>query len=101
MTDLELPFEIVLADPGSYGLFTEDSITDLNLGGAMIQKSGSNVVVNLQLQTTPDLSTSFTNHGEPVGIEVDLPGDQHFLRIRALGPQQDPGAPGSFRFVSF
>lgn len=77
----------VLADPGSYGLFTEDSITDLNLGGAMIQKSGSNVVVNLQLQTTPDLSTSFTNHGEPVGIEVDLPGDKHFLRIRALGPQ--------------
>ena len=53
----------------------------------MIQKSGSNAVVNLQLQTTPDLSTSFTNHGEPVAIEVDLPGDQHFLRIRALGPQ--------------
>jgi len=77
----------VLADPGSYGLFTEDSITDLNLGGAMIQKSGSNVVVHLQLQTTPDLSTSFTNHGEPVGIEVDLPGDKHFLRIRALRPQ--------------
>ena len=77
----------VLADPGSYGLFTEDSITDLNLGGAMIQKSGSNAVVNLQLQTTPDLSTSFINHGEPVGIEVDLPGDKHFLRVRALGPQ--------------
>ena len=77
----------VLADPGSYGLFTEDSITDLNLGGAMIQKSGSNAVVNLQLQTTPDLSTSFINHGKPVSIEVDLPGDKHFLRIRALGPQ--------------
>ena len=77
----------VLTDPGSYGLFTEDSITDLNLGGAMIQKSGSNVVVNLQLQTTPDLSTSFTNHGEPVGFEVTLPGDKHYLRIRALGPQ--------------
>lgn len=77
----------VLADPGSYGLFTEASITDLNLGGTMIQKSGSNAVVNLQLQTTPDLSTSFTNHGEPVAIEVDLPGDKHFLRIRALGAQ--------------
>ena len=77
----------VLADPGSYGLFTEDSITDLNLGGAMIQKSGNNVVVNLQLQTTPDLSTSFTNHGEPVGIEVGLPGDKHFLRVRAVDPQ--------------
>ena len=39
------------------------------------------------VQTTPDLSASFTNHGEPITIEVDLPGDQHFLRIRALGPQ--------------
>ena len=77
----------VLADPGSYGLFTEDSITDLNLGGVMIQKSGDNAVVNLQLQTTPDLSTSFTNHGQPVEIEVNLPGNKHFLRIRALGPQ--------------
>ena len=77
----------VLADPGSYGLFTEDSITDLNLGGVMIQKSGDNAVVNLQLQTTPDLSTSFTNHGDPVPIEVNLPGSKNFLRIRALGPQ--------------
>jgi hypothetical protein len=53
----------------------------------VLQKVGSNAVVNLQLQTAPNLSTSFTNHGAPVKIEVNLPGDRHFLRIRALGPQ--------------
>lgn len=62
-------------------------ITDLNLGGVMLQKTGNNAVVNLQLQTTPDLSSSFINTGQPVEIEVTLPGDKHFLRIRALGPQ--------------
>ncbi len=77
----------VTDNPTNYGLYTPQMITDLNLGGVMIQKTGSNAVVNLQLQTTADLSTSFTDHGEPVGIEVDLPGDKHFLRIRALGPQ--------------
>lgn len=77
----------VLAHPESSGLFTSNSITDLNLGGVIIQKSGNDAVVSLQLQTTVDLSTSFTNHRAPVEIPVSLPGDKHFLRIRALGPQ--------------
>jgi hypothetical protein len=60
---------------------------DLNLGEVMRQKSGSKAVVSLQLQTTPDLSASFTNHDAPVGIAVDLLGDKQFPRIRSLGPQ--------------
>ena len=73
--------------PENYELYTPQMITELNLGGVMLQKTGSNVVVNLQLQTTPDLSTSFINIGQPVEIEVNLPGNKHFLRIRALGTQ--------------
>jgi hypothetical protein len=77
----------VTRNPVNYGLYTLQMITELNLGGMMLQKTGSKAVVNLQLQTTPDLSTPFTNHGEPVGFEVGLPGDKHFLRVRAIGPQ--------------
>lgn len=77
----------VTSNPSNYGLYTPQMIADLNLGGVMMQKTGSNTVVSLQLQTTPDLSMSFTNYGEPVPIEVNLPGNKHFLRIRALGPQ--------------
>ena len=77
----------VTSNPTTYGLYTPHMITELNLGGVMLQKTGSNVVVNLQLQATPDLSTAFTNHGAPVPIEVRLPGNEHFLRVRALGPQ--------------
>jgi len=73
--------------PANYGLYTPQMITDLNLGGVMLQKIVSNAVVNLQLQTTPDLSTSFINIGQPIEIEVNLPGDKYFLRIRALGPK--------------
>jgi len=77
----------VVADPASYGLFKDDAIMDLNLGGVVIRKAGESAKVRLQLQTTPDISTSFTNHSTPIDIPVDLPGDKHFLRIRALGPQ--------------
>jgi hypothetical protein len=77
----------VTGDPTNYGLYTPQMITDMNLGSVMLQKTGSNAVVSLQLQSTPDLSMSFTNHGARVEIEVDLPGDKHFLRIRALGPR--------------
>jgi hypothetical protein len=77
----------VTGNPTNYGLYTPQMITDMNLGGVTLQKTGSNAVVSLQLQSTPDLSMSFTNHGAPVEIEVDLPGNKHFLRLRALGPQ--------------
>jgi hypothetical protein len=77
----------VTSNPTNYGLYTPQMITEMNLGSVVLQKVGSNAVVNLQLQTAPNLSTSFTNHGAPLKIEVNLPGDRHFLRIRALGPQ--------------
>lgn len=76
----------VVSDPAGYGLYTSTSIMDLNLGGLMIQKSGSDAMVRLQMLTTTNLSLPFTNHAPPVEIPVELPGDQHFLRIRALGP---------------
>jgi hypothetical protein len=77
----------VTGNPTNYGLYTPQMITDMNLGSVMLRKTGSNAVVSLQLQSTPDLSMSFTNHGPPVEIEFDLPGNKHFLRLRALGPQ--------------
>lgn len=77
----------VTSNPTNYGLYTAQMITDLRLGGLMIQKSGSNVTVDLQLQATPDLSTPFTNYGAPVPFQVTLPGNRQFLRVRALGAQ--------------
>ena len=41
------------SNPTNYGLYTPQMITDLNLGGVMLRKTGSNAVVSLQLQTTP------------------------------------------------
>ncbi|MBU3665344.1 MAG: hypothetical protein FGM15_05635 [Chthoniobacterales bacterium] len=77
----------VLGDPVVYGLYTSSSITDLNLGGVMLQKSGNNATISLQIQTTTNLSMPFTNSGAPVSLPVDLSGDKHFLRVRALSPQ--------------
>ena len=79
----------VLSDPGTYGLYTSNSIVDLNLGGLVLQKTGDTVVLSVQMQATPDLGTqSFTNVGAPVELPpVQMPGDKGFLRIRALGPQ--------------
>jgi len=77
----------VTSNPTSYGLYTDASIMDLNLGGIILEKSGSNAVLNLQLQTATNIAQGFTNHLTNVVVPVNLPGDRHFLRVRALGPQ--------------
>lgn len=78
----------VVSSPGSYGLYTSNSIMDLNLGGIMLRKEGTNAHVSIQLQISSDLSSGFTDHGEPLELPpVSLPGDKSFLRIRALGSQ--------------
>lgn len=78
----------VLADPSAFDLWTPEAIMDLNLGGLMLLKTGDVFQLRLQLQSTPDLSTTpFANHGDPVVIEVVPEGAKNFLRVRALGPQ--------------
>ncbi len=77
----------VTGNPGSYNLYTASSIMDLNLGGVMLDKNGTNAMVDLQIQSTTNLAGGFTNHPTNVSFPIDLPGDKYFLRIRALGPQ--------------
>lgn len=77
----------VISDPANFALYTASSIMDLNLGGVMLQKDGTNATVHLEVQSTTDLSQGFTNHPTNISFPVSLPGNKHFLRIRALGPQ--------------
>jgi alpha-tubulin suppressor-like RCC1 family protein len=67
----------------SLGLYTPLSIRDLNFGARMIQKSGSNAIVELRLQTTDDLAkTPFTDY-QRITNSVLMPGNKGFLRLRA------------------
>jgi hypothetical protein len=67
----------------SLGLYTPLSIRDLSLGAQMIQKSGSNAIVELRLQTTDDLAkTPFTDY-QRITNSVPMPGNKGFLRVRA------------------
>jgi len=77
----------VIASPRTFGLFDRNSIMDLNLGGVMLQKQDTSVLVDLQVLTSTNLSQGFTNHPASISFPVELPGNKHFLRIRALGPQ--------------
>jgi hypothetical protein len=77
----------VISTPQTFGLYNSESIMDLNLGGVMLQKEGTSALVDLQIQTSTNLSQGFTNISTNVIFPVDLPGDRHFLRIRALGPR--------------
>jgi hypothetical protein len=74
---------LVTANPASYNLYTSDSIMDLRMGGAMVQKQGNNAVVTFQPQTTTDLTQPFTNNGTPITNTIPMPGNKGFLRIQA------------------
>ncbi len=88
-TGLEAGRNAVLRSPETYGLYTSNSIANLNLGGLVLKKSGDEVVVSVQMQATPDIGAqAFTNIGAPVNLPpIQMPGDKGFLRIRVLGPQ--------------
>jgi len=79
----------VLADPAGYELFTSNSIMDLNLGGVMIERQGDTVQLSLQIQSTTNLATPFTNHGPPLQLPPleNIPADKAFFRLYAPNPQ--------------
>jgi hypothetical protein len=74
---------LVTANPANYNLYTSNSIMDLRMGGAMVQKQGNNAVVSFQPQTTTDLTQPFTNNGTPITNTIPMPGNKGFLRIQA------------------
>ena len=69
------------------GLFSEDAMMDLNLGGVTLRKSGGTVNLRLQIQSKTDLKAPhWTDEGTETFI-LDMPGNKAIMRIRALGPQ--------------
>jgi hypothetical protein len=73
----------VLSNPESYNLYTTSSIMDLNLGGVMLQKLGGNVTLNLELQKTDNLGTIPFSHFGNYSIQLNMPQNKSFLRVRA------------------
>jgi subtilisin family serine protease len=71
----------------SYGLHTTDAIMEMNLGGIMTHINAGNIVLRLQLETSPDLTQPFVDYGEPVEMQIPMQGEKQFMRIRALGGQ--------------
>lgn len=69
---------------GRFGLFTEGSIMDINLGGVMIQKSGGQASVRFKVQSKMDLRDAiWSDRGTYLLPPIDMPGSKGFLRIRA------------------
>jgi hypothetical protein len=67
----------------SLGLYTPQSIMDLSFGARMLQRTGSNAIVELRLQTSDDLAkTPFSDH-QRVTNTIPMPGNKGFLRVRA------------------
>jgi hypothetical protein len=56
---------------------------DLSFGARMLQRTGSNAIVELRLQTSDDLAkTPFSDH-QRVTNTIPMPGNKGFLRVRA------------------
>ena len=74
----------VTTNPGAYNLYTSNSIMDLRMGGVMVQKHGSNAIVEFQPQLSTNLATDpFEDHGSPVNWTIPVPAEKGFIRIRA------------------
>lgn len=82
---------LIQAQPGRFGLMTSDAIMDLNIGNLLIQRVGQSAVLNMQIETTSDITTQpFTATGSPISHSVVMPGNKGFLRVRVSGGSSAP-----------
>jgi len=81
--------QAVVSDPASYELYTsataEEELVDQRTGSAMLKISGSNALMQVQIQRSDDLST-WTSSAEDL-IEVELPMQQGKRFYRFAMPQ--------------
>jgi Concanavalin A-like lectin/glucanases superfamily/Bacterial TSP3 repeat len=78
---------IVTNNPASFGLYTADSIQDLDMGQLMVQISNGMMQLNLQLKQTEDLvSGPWTNAGSPVEWQVPADTNKAFIRVQSGTP---------------
>lgn len=78
------------AAAAAQGLYTEDSIMDMNLGGAMARMENGRLIMRMQPQVASALADTngavvFRDFGSPIEVSVPADGDKKFLRVRALG----------------
>jgi hypothetical protein len=74
--------ENVTDDPASYGLYTEQSIRDANLGLLVIRVVNNQAEVQLQPQVSLNLANnSWTNIGAPKIWQIDADAGSAFYRV--------------------
>ena len=74
---------MVTDDPGTYGLYTSDSIMDLDMGYMMLQTSNNWVRLNLQLEKCSNLTEGlWIDFGDPVFWQVPADPGKVFFRVR-------------------
>ncbi len=77
----------VTGDPATHGLYTADSIQDLNMGQLMVQTSGNQLQLNLQMKQTDNLASNvWSDAGEPVEWQMFVSNNAAFFRVMATPP---------------
>ena len=75
----------VLADPASYSLYTsataQAQLIDLRTGSTMLNISGTNAVLQLQIQRSDDLSTWTSSAGDIITVELPMQQGKGFYRF--------------------
>jgi len=73
----------VTSDPGSYGLYTSNSIMDLSMGYLMLQTSNGYLRLRLQLEQCSNLVENvWSNAGDAVVWSNLVPEGKAFYRVR-------------------
>ena len=75
----------VVADPASYGLYTsataQAQLIDLRTGSTMLNISGTNAVMQLQIQRSDDLSTWTSSTDDIITVELPIQQGKGFYRF--------------------
>ena len=71
----------VISNPSLYNLFSIDDIQDLRAGSTMIEVSGNQATVQLQMEESSDLQT-WEDAGDPATMTIPADTDTKFFRFK-------------------
>jgi len=88
LADQSAVLGLVNSNPEQFGMYTEESIMDLRMGGLMMRRVGNSVEVEFTIEKASDLVLGDWEDYQTIIQTIDLPESNSFMRLRAgSGPQ--------------
>ncbi|MBN2161594.1 MAG: hypothetical protein JXR25_12515 [Pontiellaceae bacterium] len=79
--------DYIANNPSTFSLYPSNAVLDVAIGQMLVDATGGNATLSLQLEKSDDLTT-WTNAGDAVEWTIPVDGDVQYFRVRSAAPAE-------------